>query len=98
MTASLSELDTVLPHMRAVAASLTGSRKMSAERAVTEAEAVYRQLRELDTRAEAAKTLFRCATTLGMSEDPTPTTLPATPNGPALPLGSSGAALVQRQV
>jgi translation initiation factor IF-2 len=63
VTHALTDLDAVLPHMRAVALSATGVRAASAQRALEEAERVADELRELDRRAEAAKVLFRSATT-----------------------------------
>lgn len=65
VTHALTDLDTVLPHMRAVAASATGVRAATARRALQEAELVATELRDLDRRAEAAKVLFRSATTMG---------------------------------
>jgi hypothetical protein len=106
MTYALSDLAAVLPHMRAVAASATGNRGASAQRALAEAEALEERLRELDRAAESAKVLFRSATmVLGGADDqppPTPHTCPPAlltlgHDGPAT-LPDGGAALVRRQV
>lgn len=61
-TSSLAELSRVLPHMRAVANSLTGQQAVSARQAVERAEELERLLTEADRHAESAKTLFRSAT------------------------------------
>lgn len=109
MTHALADLEVVLPHMRAVAASATGPRKTVADRALAEAEELAKTLRALDPRAEAAKTLFRNATHGHLPGAPEPE-LPAHTcppallayelthhNGPAA-LPGGGAALVRRQV
>lgn len=103
MTHALADLGAVLPHMRAVAAAATGARQATALKAVEQAEAIEQALRTLDSQAEAAKTLFRCATTLS-GEEPAPPTHTCPPallglmhDGPAA-LPGGGAALVQRQV
>ena len=107
VTRALSDLNAVLPHMRAVAAAASGPRSVAAQRAVEEAEAIARVLGVLDPSAEATKTLFRSAT-LGGGPEPgevvelpvhtcPPALLRLTHDGPA-PQPGSGAALVQRQV
>jgi hypothetical protein len=107
MTHALSDLAAVLPHMRVVAASAVGDRGAVARRAVEEAEALETELRVLDARAEATKTLFRSATTTVAIATPDeaasrphicpPALLSLTDNGPAARLGD-GAASVRRQV
>lgn len=106
MTNALAELSMVLPHMRAVAAAATGARQVTARRAVQEAEALEKQLRTLDGQAEAAKTLFRSATTTwGAGQEPPALPASSCPasllgragEGPAA-LPGGGASLVQRQV
>lgn len=106
-TATLVELDSVLPHMRVVAQSLPGTRGEVARLALDKAEAAYAALMAADRSAEAAKTLFRSATTPGLATQPAldatcpaPTTLTRPlDSGPAFPaLGSGAAAMMRRQV
>lgn len=107
VTHALTDLDAVLPHMRAVALSATGVRAATAQRAVEEAEQIAHELRDLDRRAETAKVMFRSATTDsgGALEAPAaelrphtcPPALLAAQCGPAV-LPGSGTALVHRQV
>lgn len=62
-TTSLTELERVMPHMRAVTNSATGHRAALMRRALAEADLLEQRLREADVHAEAVKTLFRSATT-----------------------------------
>jgi len=107
-TTALTELDRLLPHMRAVANTATGSRAVLAQRAVAEAEALREQLTVADKHAETVKTLFRSATlSPGVAEREEvrgtaclpPGALPALHSSPApMHLGGGAAALMRRQV
>jgi hypothetical protein len=69
-TRSLTELDLLLPHMRAVANSLTGHRGKVARMALERAEKAQVAMTQADLDAEAAKTLFRSATFADFSAPP----------------------------
>ena len=61
-TRTLRELEEVIPHIRAVANTLTGYEGRAARMALERAELTYNALTQADAEAEAAKTLFRSAT------------------------------------
>lgn len=100
-TTALTDLERVMPHMRAVTNAASGHRAALMRRALAEAEALEVQLRKADLHAEAVKTLFRTATLAPGGPHPAscmpPAFRPAAHSGPAPHDHEGGAAAVVRR-